>query len=113
MNIEFNFDELKATDRLPSPSGTALAIIKLVQQDDATAQQVAQLVQADPALSGRILRFANSAAFGARRPIVSVQDAVVMMSMHSVRNFALSLSLVGDHLEVSLGGAVLRLKNKM
>ncbi|MGR9114905.1 MAG: GGDEF domain-containing response regulator [Gammaproteobacteria bacterium] len=99
MPEKFNFEELKAAERLPSPSGTALAIIKLVQQDDATVQQVAQLVQADPALSGRILRFANSAAFGARRPIVSVPDAVVMMGMHTVRNFALSLSLVGDHLE--------------
>jgi two-component system cell cycle response regulator len=98
MSIEFNFDDLKATDRLPSPSGTALAIMKLVQQDDVTAQQVAHLVQADPALSGRILRFANSAAIGTRRPIVSVQDAVVMMGMHSVRNFALSLSLVKDHI---------------
>ena len=99
MSLEFNFDELKAADRLPSPTGTALAIMKLVQQNDATALQVAQLVQADPALSGRVLRFANSAAFGARRPIVSVQDAVVMMGMHSVRNFALSLSLVGEHRE--------------
>lgn len=99
MNTNFNFDELKATERLPSPSGTALAIMKLVQQDDATVHQVAQLVQSDPALSGRILRFANSAAFGARRPIVSVQDAVAMLGMHSVRNFALSLSLIGDHYE--------------
>lgn len=96
---EFNFDELKAADRLPSPSGTALAIMKLILRDDATAQQVAQLVQSDPALSGRILRFANSAAFGARRPIASIQDAVVIMGMHSVRNFALSLSLVGNHLQ--------------
>lgn len=99
MNINFNFDELKAADRLPSPSGTALAIMKLVQQEDATAQQVAKLVQADPALSGRVLRFANSATFGARRAIVSIQDAIVMMGIHAVRNFALSLSLIGDRLE--------------
>jgi len=40
MNIEFNLNELKAADRLPSPSGTALAIIQLVQQHDVTVQQV-------------------------------------------------------------------------
>ncbi len=97
MSKELNFHELKATDRLPSPSGTALAIIKLIQRDDATAQQVAQLLQTDPALSGRVLAFANSAAFGARRPVVSIQDAVVMIGMTAVRNFALSLSLVGKH----------------
>jgi diguanylate cyclase (GGDEF)-like protein len=74
-----------------------LAIIKLVQRDDATPQQIVQLLKTDPALSGRILSFANSAAFGARRPVVSLQDAVVLVGMTAVRNFALSLSLVGKH----------------
>lgn len=97
MNTEFNFNELKAAERLPSPSGTALAIMQLVQQHDATVQQVSQLVKVDPALSGRILRFANSAAFGARRPIADIQTAVMMMGMHTVRNFALSLSLISNN----------------
>jgi diguanylate cyclase (GGDEF)-like protein len=94
---EFNFHELKVTERLPSPSGTALAIVKLVQRDDAAMSEIAQLVKTDPALTGRILRFVNSAAFGARRPIVDVQDAVLMMGMHAARNFALSLSLIGNN----------------
>ncbi len=97
MTNEFNFHELKASERLPSPSGTALAIVKLVQQDNATLQQVAQLVKIDPALSGRILRFVNSAAFGAQRPIANIQDAVMMMGMQAARNFALSLSLIGNN----------------
>ena len=97
MTNEFNFHELKASERLPSPSGTALAIVKLVQQDNATLQQVAQLVKIDPALSGRILRFVNSAAFGAQRPIANIQDAVMMRGMQAARNFALSLSLIGNN----------------
>lgn len=97
MNNEFNLNELKVTDRLPSPSGTALAVMQLVQQNDATVQQVAQLAKVDPALSGRILRFANSAAFGAPRAIADVQSAVIMMGMQAVRNFALSLSLISDN----------------
>ncbi len=97
MNTEFNFTELKAADRLPSPSGTALAIMQLVQQDDATVEQVTHLVKTDPALSGRILRFANSAAFGARRPIADIQSAVMMTGMQTVRNFALSFSLISNN----------------
>ncbi|TAN71045.1 MAG: diguanylate cyclase [Methylobacter sp.] len=97
MNTEFNLNELKAAERLPSPSGTALAIMQLVQQHDATVQQVSQLVKVDPALSGRILRFANSAALGARRPIADIESAVMMMGMQTVRNFALSLSLIGSN----------------
>ncbi|MGZ4954431.1 MAG: GGDEF domain-containing response regulator [Methylobacter sp.] len=94
---EFNFHELKAAKRLPSPSGTALAIVKLLQQDDATILQICQLIKTDPALTGRILCFVNSAAFGARRPIVAVQDAVLMMGIQAVRNFTLSLSLISNN----------------
>ncbi len=97
MSNKFNFHNLKATERLPSPSGTALAIVKLVQRDDATIPQIAQLIKMDPALSGRILRFVNSAAFGARRPIVDIQDAVLSMGMQAVRNFTLSLSLISNN----------------
>lgn len=91
------FHELKAIVRLPSPSGVALAIMKLVQQEDATLQQVAQLIKTDPALSGRILSFANSAAFGAHRAIASIPDAAMMMGMQALRNFALSLSLIDNN----------------
>ncbi len=97
MNAEFSFHELKAGERLPSPSGLALAIMQLVQKDDATVQKLAELVKADPALTARILSFVNSAAFGARRPIATINDAVMMMGMQPVRNFALSLSLVSNN----------------
>lgn len=97
MNTEFSFHELKAGKRLPSPSGLALAIMQLLQKDDATVQKLTELVKADPALTARILSFVNSAAFGARRPIAAVYDAVMMMGMQSVRNFALSLSIVSNN----------------
>jgi diguanylate cyclase (GGDEF)-like protein len=96
MNQAFNFHELKTSNRLPSPSGTALEIMKLLQRDDAEIADVVKLVKLDPALTGRILQFANSAAAGAHRSITNVADAVMMMGMSSVKNFALSLSLVGN-----------------
>ena len=97
MSNEFNFHELKVAERLPSPSGTALLIMQMVQKETTSTQQLSELVKVDPALTSRILSFANSAAFGARRPIAAVNDAVVMMGMQSVRNFALSLSLVNNN----------------
>jgi diguanylate cyclase (GGDEF)-like protein len=71
--------------------------MQLVQKETTTAQQLSELVKVDPALTSRILSFANSAAFGARRPIAAVNDAVMMMGMQTVRNFALSLSLVNNN----------------
>src|SRR5581483_2982165 len=64
------FDELKTTGKLPSPAGVALAVIDLCRQDNVSVDSISRAVCADPALSGRIIKFANSAANGARRPIV-------------------------------------------
>ncbi len=96
MNPTFNFHEFKTANRLPSPSGTALEIMKLLQRDDVEINQVAQLIKLDPALSGRILQFANSAASGANRVISNISDAIIMMGMNAAKNFALSLSLIGN-----------------
>jgi diguanylate cyclase (GGDEF)-like protein len=97
MAKEFNFYELKVSDRLPSPTGTALAVMKLAQREDVTVQEIGHLVQSDPALTARILRLANSPAIGARRPVVSVLDAVVLLGMKTVCQFALGLSLIGKY----------------
>ncbi|MBS1212461.1 MAG: diguanylate cyclase response regulator [Proteobacteria bacterium] len=97
MAKSFNFHELKAADRLPSPCGTALAIMQLAQREDATTQELAQLVRADPALTSRVLRLANSPALGRQRPVASVADAVLMLGIKAVWQFALSLSLIGKH----------------
>ena len=55
---------LKATGKLPSPKGVALSIIRLLQRDDFRIGDLVRLVQSDPAIAGRILYFANAAAFG-------------------------------------------------
>ena len=46
---------LKATGRLISPKGIALAIIRMLQRDDYRIADLVQLVQTDPAIAGRIL----------------------------------------------------------
>lgn len=88
------FDELKATGQLPSPQGVALAILKLMQQDDVTLQDIAHVIQTDPALTGRLIKFANSAHSGTRRPIVSISEAVMFIGLPMVRQLVLGLSVL-------------------
>ncbi len=90
-------DELKATDRLPSPTGVALAVLRLTQSNDTSAQEIAQVLQSDPALTGRLLKYANSAHVGAGRPVVAVLDAVVRLGLRTVRQLALGFSLFSDY----------------
>jgi two-component system cell cycle response regulator len=92
------FEELRTSEKLPSPKGVALEIMRLTAKPDATLQEVVSLVQLDPALTGRLIEFANTAHSGARRPVASVIDAAALLGMGTVRQFALSLSVVNGNL---------------
>lgn len=101
--LENRFEELKTTGKLPSPFGVALEIMRLTQRKDATAQEIARLVQIDPALTGRLIQFANSARIGARRPVVAVIDAIALLGTNTVCQFALSLSVIQGNLRGACG----------
>ncbi|MFB0936770.1 MAG: diguanylate cyclase [Propionivibrio sp.] len=91
------FAELKATGKLPSPKGVALSIIRLLQREDYRVPDLVQLVQSDPAIAGRILYFANAAAFGRSRPIISLQRAIVALGSFRVRDLVIGLSVMHNH----------------
>ena len=77
------FDEIKLAGQLPSPKGVALAIMNLCGREDCTIEDVARLVQTDPALSGRLLRLANSSG-GTHRPVSAINEALLRIGMKAV-----------------------------
>lgn len=90
------FEDLKATGLLPSPKGVALAVLDLTQRPDASIPALTRLVQTDPAMAGRILRYANAARGGSLRHIASLPHAIVFLGLYRVRQVALGFSLI-DH----------------
>jgi diguanylate cyclase (GGDEF)-like protein len=79
--------------KLPSPSGVALAIMDLWNKDDTTVDQLSRLIQADPALTGRLLKLANSALHGTRT-VVAIPEAIVRVGLRTVGQIAVSFSLI-------------------
>ena len=88
---------LKATGKLLSPKGVALAIIHLLQRDDYRVADLVQLVQSDPAIAGRVLYFANAAVFGRSRPIVSLRGAIIALGTFRLRDLVIGLSVMNEH----------------
>ena len=95
-SISQQFEKFNAHGKLPSPRGVALQVIHLTEQNEVTAQQVARLINNDPALASRILKSANLLVRREGRPVSSIIDAVTVLGFKSVRQLALSLSLVAD-----------------
>ena len=89
-------EQLKISGQLPSPRGVALAVLELSRRENATLSEIARVVQTDPALSGRLIKLANTAT-RISRPVVSVQEAVVRQGMNTVRQLALGFSLLDQY----------------
>lgn len=98
------FDQIKATEDLPSPKGAALAIIRLIQREDVSLGQLANAVKPDPAFVGRLIKAANGINVGARRSIASVQDALIVLGMPAVKSLALGFSLLSHYRSGSCTG---------
>lgn len=86
--------KLAATGKLPTPQSLALAIMKLLQNDNYKIDDLARLVQSDPALAGELLKFSNAASFGHSRPIISIPKAVTTLGTRRVGVLVLALSVL-------------------
>ncbi|MEO1616452.1 MAG: HDOD domain-containing protein [Planctomycetota bacterium] len=84
--------------RLPNGSLSAMQLIIELQQPEVTFGRVEQLLETDPNLSFRLLRFANSANVCASHTVESLRQATSLMGLSKLRSLAsmMLLSTLGD-----------------
>ncbi|BAL25566.1 diguanylate cyclase [Azoarcus sp. KH32C] len=96
--IDMNrFEQIRASGDLPSPKGVALAVIRLTRQQDVSIAELARVISGDPAFVGRIIKAANGLLASSRRPVASVQDALMILGLPAVRTMVLGFSLLSNH----------------
>jgi putative nucleotidyltransferase with HDIG domain len=84
-----------AMDVRPVPV-VAAEIVQLAASDDTSAGQLTGTLERDPALTGRVLRLANSAFYALHGRVQSLSQAVTRIGFRGVRGLALAVSLVDD-----------------
>jgi putative nucleotidyltransferase with HDIG domain len=77
---------------LPPFPAIASQIMMECQKSNVDARSIARLVECEPAVSGKVLQLANSPMFGASRPIVSINHAIVLLGLKSVSQMALTIA---------------------
>ncbi|MSR63684.1 MAG: diguanylate cyclase [Planctomycetes bacterium] len=97
MLLNEQFEELKHSGKLPTPSGVGLRILVQTRTEDCSLDEIARTLQADPALTGCILKLANSAISGGVSPATNVRDAGVRLGLRTVCNVALGFSLIATN----------------
>lgn len=92
-------DEVLANAQLPALPQTAIQLLELAQDASNGPAEFAKPIEADPGLMGQILRFVNSSYFGFSREIASIPQALALVGVRTIKNFALwsaVFSLVPD-----------------
>ena len=79
--------------KLPVMSEVAHALVRTLSDDNATVLDVRHIIAKDPALTASLLKLANSAMFGLRQSVYSLDEAIAMAGMSQVRMMALSTCL--------------------
>lgn len=82
-------DERRLT--LPTLPEVALRVRDAVEREDSSANQIANIVATDAALSARLLQVANSPLYRGRDPIDNLQIAVARLGIRLVRSLVVSL----------------------
>ncbi len=72
-----------------------LRVREVLADPDGSLSDVSNIVKTDPALSARLLKLVNSAAFGFAGKIDTVHRAVSLLGLHQLHDMVLAMSLAG------------------
>ncbi len=97
------YEQLKATNSLPTPTGVAMEILRVTNDDNCTLDEVASVVELDPAVAAKLLKFVNSPLAALSRQIVSISKAVGLLGLHAVKSIALGFSIMAQRPEHCTG----------
>jgi HD-like signal output (HDOD) protein len=75
--------------QLPALPQSAIRLMELSRDPDNGPGEYAVPIEADPGLTGQILKFVNSAYFGFSREISNVKMAITLVGIRTIKNFAL------------------------
>lgn len=81
---------------LPSPPAIVVQILNTVQKESVSLQDLARIISADPALTVKMLRVANSGFYSLPTEVTSVERALSVLGTNVIKNIALSFVIASD-----------------
>ena len=86
---QVDLEKLLSNAQLPALPQSAISLLELSQDPANGPAEFAEPIEADPGLTGQVLRFVNSSYFGFSREISSVKLAVTLVGIRTIKNFSL------------------------
>jgi len=85
---------LNGIDNLPALPEIAHKIVSLADEDAPNVNEVADLIQQDPAITVSILKIINSGYYTLRREVTNIRQAVVLLGLQQIRNLVVTMVTV-------------------
>lgn len=93
MNMIPIIEQIQSNDKLLSLPQVLSEVLEEVNKEDFSADSLAKIILKDPPLTGRILRLANSSFYNRMTEIKTVNQAVSLLGVTTVKCMALSSSV--------------------
>lgn len=90
----------KALQSVPLPPRAVRELLRISQDADVDIQRIIDTITSDEALTARVIRVVNSALFGMKRQISSVQQATVLLGRGAIVQMAVGVAAL--HMETAV-----------
>ncbi|MEW6515151.1 MAG: HDOD domain-containing protein [Pseudomonadota bacterium] len=82
---------IQGASRLPVMPKATVRLLELLEFPDCTTQELAEVIETEPALAVKILKVANSPFYGQRGRIASVARAALVLGAKTIRSLAMAV----------------------
>lgn len=87
--------KLELMKQLPAIPAVASVVLQAIDNPDTSGIYLAKLIERDPALTARVLSVANSPFYGFSRKISTVELAIVLLGLSTIKEIIISLIIQG------------------
>lgn len=92
MNRELERLIMSAGD-LPTIPVVATKVMQLIEDENATSEEMARVVSSDPAVAARVIKISNSSFYGCQRQIQTLSHAIMMLGFNTLRSLVIAASV--------------------
>lgn len=94
MDTERTVDRVVGTiGDLPAMPAIVAEVLRVTEDPSSEMEEVSRTVQADPALTAKILRVSNSSYYGMKQFVGTLKLALVILGVREIRNIVLGISV--------------------
>jgi len=87
---------IKYIEKIPALSPTIAKIVEITNNMNSSASDLVTAIKLDPMLTVKILNLINSAFFGMSEKVTSINRAIILLGMNTIKNLALSAEVLSS-----------------